>query len=106
MSVSAGAVRNLRKKGGGSRSEMSPSNYLQNGGGGGGNGRNWIEHEVSRFDTLAGVAIKYGVEVQLLVYIYFFFGYSIRDLEVPYCKFVHFCGVCDFSFPNMQYVNS
>ncbi|XP_054790218.1 uncharacterized protein LOC129295702 [Prosopis cineraria] len=42
---------------------MSPSNYLQNGSGCGGNGRNWIEHPVSKLDTLAGVAIKYGVEV-------------------------------------------
>ncbi|KAK4283321.1 hypothetical protein QN277_000282 [Acacia crassicarpa] len=42
---------------------MSPSNYLQNGSGGGSNGRNWIEHTVSKLDTLAGVAIKYGVEV-------------------------------------------
>ncbi|KAE9588305.1 putative LysM domain-containing protein [Lupinus albus] len=43
---------------------MSPSNVLQsNGGGGGGNGLNYIEHQVSKLDTLAGVAIKYGVEV-------------------------------------------
>ncbi|CAK8532306.1 unnamed protein product [Lathyrus sativus] len=46
---------------------MSPSNGLQNGGGnggvGGGNGLSYIEHYVSKFDTLAGVAIKYGVEV-------------------------------------------
>ncbi|OIW15670.1 hypothetical protein TanjilG_09608 [Lupinus angustifolius] len=43
---------------------MSPSNVLQNnGGGGGGNGLNHIEHQVSKLDTLAGVAIKYGVEV-------------------------------------------
>ncbi|KAI4347362.1 hypothetical protein L6164_008178 [Bauhinia variegata] len=44
---------------------MSPSNGLQNGGGGGGsgNGVNYIEHPVSKLDTLAGVAIKYGVEV-------------------------------------------
>lgn len=28
-------------------------------------GANYIEHTVSRFDTLAGVAIKYGVEVLL-----------------------------------------
>ncbi|TKY45838.1 LysM and peptidoglycan-binding domain-containing protein 2 [Spatholobus suberectus] len=43
---------------------MSPSNGLQNGGGsGGGNGVSYIEHQVSKFDTLAGVAIKYGVEV-------------------------------------------
>ncbi|WVZ13486.1 hypothetical protein V8G54_011052 [Vigna mungo] len=43
---------------------MSPSNGLQNGGGGGGgNGLSYIEHQVSKFDTLAGVAIKYGVEV-------------------------------------------
>lgn len=27
-------------------------------------GDNYIEHTVSRFDTLAGVAIKYGVEVK------------------------------------------
>ncbi|MED6181131.1 hypothetical protein PIB30_016658 [Stylosanthes scabra] len=46
---------------------MSPSNGLQNGGGvcvgGGGSGLNYIEHQVSMLDTLAGVAIKYGVEV-------------------------------------------
>ncbi|KAJ7975362.1 LysM and putative peptidoglycan-binding domain-containing protein [Quillaja saponaria] len=43
---------------------MSPSNGLFNGGGGrGGNGRNYMEHQVSKLDTLAGVAIKYGVEV-------------------------------------------
>ncbi|KAE9586122.1 hypothetical protein Lal_00010258 [Lupinus albus] len=41
---------------------MSPSNEVQNNGGGG-NGLNYIEHQVSKFDTLAGVAIKYGVEV-------------------------------------------
>ncbi|KAE9600185.1 putative LysM domain-containing protein [Lupinus albus] len=41
---------------------MSPSNGVQNNGGGG-NGLNCIEHQVSKFDTLAGVAIKYGVEV-------------------------------------------
>ncbi|KAJ9549348.1 hypothetical protein OSB04_021891 [Centaurea solstitialis] len=33
------------------------------GGGGGGGGFGCIEHAVSRFDTLAGVAIRYGVEV-------------------------------------------
>lgn len=32
----------------------------------GGMGGNYIEHTVSRFDTLAGVAIKYGVEVIIL----------------------------------------
>ncbi|KAL2334367.1 hypothetical protein Fmac_015580 [Flemingia macrophylla] len=42
---------------------MSPSNGLHNGGCGGGNGANYIEHQVSKLDTLAGVAIKYGVEV-------------------------------------------
>jgi len=46
---------------------MSPSNGLCNGGGSGGgvngNGLSYIEHHVSKFDTLAGVAIKYGVEV-------------------------------------------
>ncbi|KAM1084991.1 hypothetical protein ACFX13_010992 [Malus domestica] len=31
--------------------------------GGGGGGAGYIEHVVSKFDTLAGVAIKYGVEV-------------------------------------------
>ncbi|KAM5570246.1 hypothetical protein ABKV19_011093 [Rosa sericea] len=43
---------------------MSPSNTgsVGNGGGGGG-GKNYIEHQVSKMDTLAGVAIKYGVEV-------------------------------------------
>lgn len=34
-------------------------------------GANYIEHTVSRFDTLAGVAIKYGVEVLLLAYMPF-----------------------------------
>lgn len=29
----------------------------------GGGGMNYIEHHVSKFDTLAGVAIRYGVEV-------------------------------------------
>ncbi|XP_030454838.1 uncharacterized protein LOC115676105 [Syzygium oleosum] len=47
---------------------MSPSNGV--GGGGGGsdgagaaNGGNHLEHEVTKMDTLAGIAIKYGVEV-------------------------------------------
>lgn len=46
------------------RSIMSPSNprSVENNGGGGG-GKNYIEHQVSKMDTLAGVAIKYGVEV-------------------------------------------
>jgi len=48
---------------------MSPSNGLQNGGGGGGgNGLSYIEHQVSKLDTLAGVAIKYGVEVIFSVF--------------------------------------
>ena len=46
---------------------MSPSNVFHNGGGNGGvggcNGLSYLEHHVSKFDTLAGVAIKYGVEV-------------------------------------------
>ncbi|KAG6672614.1 hypothetical protein I3843_16G068700 [Carya illinoinensis] len=41
---------------------MSPSNGNGNGSGGG-KGANYIEHQVSKLDTLAGVAIKYGVEV-------------------------------------------
>jgi len=54
---------------------MSPSNGLQNGGGGGGgNGLSYIEHQVSKFDTLAGVAIKYGVEVMSSV---LFFGFGL-----------------------------
>ncbi|KAL3724942.1 hypothetical protein ACJRO7_030019 [Eucalyptus globulus] len=43
---------------------MSPSNGVAGGGGAGAaNGRNYLEHEVTKMDTLAGVAIKYGVEV-------------------------------------------
>lgn len=44
---------------------MSPSNGNTGAGGGGGisNNKNYIEHQVSKMDTLAGVAIKYGVEV-------------------------------------------
>ena len=49
---------------------MSPSNGLQNGGGGGGNGVSYIEHQVSKLDTLAGVAIKYGVEVNYYLFIF------------------------------------
>lgn len=67
---------------------MSPSNGFQNnGGGGGGNGLNYIEHQVSKLDTLAGVAIKYGVEVQplLLIFIFFFVFF-----------FCLFCGHCSF----------
>ena len=41
----------------------------------------FIEHPVSRMDTLAGVAIKYGVEVNLLIYVY-------MDSELAYtCMF-------------------
>lgn len=35
----------------------------------GGGGLNYIEHQVSKFDTLPGVAIKYGVEV---IFLFFF----------------------------------
>lgn len=44
---------------------MSPSNRAGNGseGAGAANGRNYLEHEVTKMDTLAGIAIKYGVEV-------------------------------------------
>ncbi|RZC57913.1 hypothetical protein C5167_005217 [Papaver somniferum] len=41
----------------------SSSSSSSAGGGGGGGALNYIEHHVSKFDTLAGVAIKYGVEV-------------------------------------------
>jgi len=54
---------------------MSPLNGLQNGGGGsGGNGLTYIEHHVSKLDTLAGVAIKYGVEV---IFSLCFFGFGL-----------------------------
>ncbi|KDP45807.1 hypothetical protein JCGZ_17414 [Jatropha curcas] len=42
---------------------MSPSNANGVSGGGNANSKNYIEHQVSKLDTLAGVAIKYGVEV-------------------------------------------
>ncbi|KAF3438343.1 hypothetical protein FNV43_RR21105 [Rhamnella rubrinervis] len=44
-----------------SSSSSSPSSV--NGNGVGIGGKNYIEHRVSKMDTLAGVAIKYGVEV-------------------------------------------
>ena len=55
--------------------QMSPSSNgrrrSSGSGGGGGEGVNYsykyIEHQVSKFDTLAGVAIKYGVEVFLFL---------------------------------------
>lgn len=43
---------------------MSPSNTAAVSAGNGG-GKNYIEHQVSKMDTLAGVAIKYGVEVNV-----------------------------------------
>jgi hypothetical protein len=56
---------------------MSPSNGLHNGGGtGGGNGLSYIDHHVSKFDTLAAVAIKYGVEVEKLLIIIFLLVFS------------------------------
>lgn len=43
---------------------MSPPSYgASSAGGGFGNQHKYIEHQVSKMDTLAGVAIKYGVEV-------------------------------------------
>ncbi|MCL7038346.1 hypothetical protein MKW94_021082 [Papaver nudicaule] len=44
-------------------SSSSSSSSGGGGGCGGGGALNYIEHHVSKFDTLAGVAIKYGVEV-------------------------------------------
>lgn len=61
---------------------MSPSNGLQNGGGGGGNGVSYIEHQVSKLDTLAGVAIKYGVEVNY--YLFFFSLFFVLDIHFIY----------------------
>lgn len=68
---------------------MSPSNGLHNGGGGGsggggGNGVSYIEHQVSKLDTLAGVAIKYGVEVNY----YLFFYYVFVFLDVHFIIFL------------------
>lgn len=55
---------------------MSPSNSniaISNGGGSGDSnsstGKNYIEHQVSKRDTLAGVAIKYGVEVGVSLFL-------------------------------------
>lgn len=46
---------------------MSPSNTGSGSGlvsvSVGNGGKNYLEHQVSKMDTLAGVAIKYGVEV-------------------------------------------
>ena len=67
---------------------MSPSNGFHNGGGGsgggGGNGVSYIEHQVSKLDTLAGVAIKYGVEVNY----YLFFYYVFVFLDVHFIIFL------------------
>jgi hypothetical protein len=55
---------------------MSPSNSniaISNGGGSGDSNsstaKNYIEHQVSKRDTLAGVAIKYGVEVGVSLFL-------------------------------------
>lgn len=44
---------------------MSPSSRSCGNVSGTANGYGSIEHEVSKMDTLAGIAIKYGVEVKL-----------------------------------------
>ncbi|CAH1423665.1 unnamed protein product [Lactuca virosa] len=42
---------------------LPPGSFSSGGGrSGGGGGLDYIEHTVSKFDTLVGVAIKYGVE--------------------------------------------
>lgn len=51
---------------------MSPSNGTTTEGVNANGNKNYIEHQVSKTDTLAGVAIKYGVEVSLLFCIYSF----------------------------------
>lgn len=42
---------------------MTSSSSPQSGGGSDGGGSNYIQHQVTKFDTLPGVAIRYGVEV-------------------------------------------
>lgn len=56
---------------------MSPSNVSCLSNGGGCNGTNHIKHQVSKMDTLAGVAIKYGVEVILLLFFQFVYFYVV-----------------------------
>ena len=49
----------------------------------------YIDHRVSKFDTLAGVAIKYGVEVLSFFYL---FLKSIIYLFISYlCIILYFC---------------
>lgn len=85
---------------------MSPSNSniaISNGGGSGDSisstGKNYIEHQVSKRDTLAGVAIKYGVEVgvSLFLNLGFFSPFYFDDLfdflmiflmGTAYCVFI------------------
>lgn len=45
-------------------------------------GCNYIEHRVSKFDTLAGVAIKYGVEVIVVVIVQ-----MLNFVEFDWCFF-------------------
>lgn len=63
---------------------MSPSNSnvsITTTGGGdasSSNSKNYIEHQVSKMDTLAGIAIKYGVEVCAYSFLFFSeFGFAI-----------------------------
>ena len=69
---------------------MSPSNSnigITTGGGrgsdnsnGSSSNKNYIEHQVSKRDTLAGVAIKYGVEVGVSLFLNFgFLFYELFD---------------------------
>lgn len=63
------------KRGGNSSSNVGFNDACRIGGGDG-TGVRYIEHQVSRFDTLAGIAINYGVEVSRIRNCIFFFFFK------------------------------
>lgn len=68
---------------------MSPSNGLNGSANGRGGGASYIEHQVSKFDTLAGVAIKYGVEVRRSAELHFFIISSMISVHASF-EYSHF----------------
>lgn len=57
------------------------------------NGCKFIEHQVTKMDTLAGIAIKYGVEVKCRT-----FSFSSLDLGIDVAASLFI--VCSWSFGN------
>ncbi len=74
------------------RSSTSNSDASTSGSSGGSRSPCYIEHKVSKLDTLAGVAIKYGVEVRMNWYsscVLFLFGWNVYYFVSECCLHWH-----------------